>query len=123
MLHFKWPLALFASACFFASASAQDADKAAGIAKARSCDDAAAMAFAQLANETAEAVATAAFEKCRGLWREAVKWTQAGLRASPYLLAESLRNPDGAVDGWQRPEVRRLLVVVMEARLKGGHPQ
>ncbi len=109
--------------CLLVSAAAAGEDRQAttdaATARARSCDDEAARTFAQVAAESAEVVARAAFEKCRASWMEATEAsftetarapisTNAGhrvdtprggyyvpsdaeMRANPYLLSESLK--------------------------------
>jgi hypothetical protein len=143
VLPYKGSLAVVAFASLLASASAQDADDLdnvtkAALAQARRCDDDAARTFAQLANESADTVARAAFEKCRDSWMDANKkyfdgrepreFTDAEVKAHPDLPLAILRATmqdakENSVEAWKRAEVERLLVVVMEARLKGGHAQ
>ena len=110
----------------------------AAIAQARRCDDDAAKTFAQLANESADTVARAAFEKCRDSWMDANKkyfdgrepreFTDAEVKAHPDLPLAVLRatmqdSKENSIESWKRAELDRLLVVVMEARLRSGHAQ
>jgi hypothetical protein len=80
---------LFFSSCLAISAAAQDGKKInaakEAISTAKDCDGSAALAFAQLVGETADAVASASFDKCRDLWNEAHrKFDDAGNSAVPY---------------------------------------
>ncbi|MCW2315114.1 hypothetical protein M2322_000634 [Rhodoblastus acidophilus] len=123
--------------------SAQDADKLAAIrkktaianeavAQARACDDGAATSFSRL-NETAEAVAAAAFDKCRDLWNDAhqkhsdaysvVPYSDAQMKQNPFLFSEFLRSQvedteRNSIAAWKRSEVERLQAVVMDERVK-----
>lgn len=120
--------------CGAAGAAMDDAYQAA-IDKAKSCDDQAALAFSKLDDETAEAVARAAFEKCRPLWVSADKanpdqpWvyhiTPEDVAKHPDLASDYLKQKlhpsspeDRHIDKWNQVEFERLLVFVMEARLK-----
>jgi hypothetical protein len=106
----------------------------AAIEKAKNCDDDAAIAFSQLNNENAEAIARTAFEKCKTLWTDAdntykdlqSKWfarsvTEDDIKHNPYLLSGYTKDIDtDRVGAWKQAEIERLPVVVMETRLKNA---
>jgi hypothetical protein len=134
---------LFFSCCLAISAAAQDGKKInaakEAISAAKACDGDAALAFAQLAGETADAVASASFDKCRDLWNDAhrkyddagsgpVPYSDAQLKQNPYLVSAWMgslaRDAEAnSMDQWKRAEIDRLRVVVMEVRLKNAPKQ
>jgi hypothetical protein len=121
--------------CAVADDSAYRAAKVA-IEKAKSCDDDAATAFSRLTDESAEIVARAAFEKCLTVWQNANRVyfeerekndrppaTEEQMRKNPYILSFSVKalnedTEENSIENWKRPEIERLLVVIMDARLK-----
>jgi hypothetical protein len=114
--------------------SAIEKSTQAAIEKAKICDDDAAVAFSRLNNENAEAIATAAFVKCKTLWTDAQnmyndlqsKWfeqniSQDELRSNPYLFSDFMKDTGtDRVGAWKPAEIERLIVVVMGARLKNA---
>jgi hypothetical protein len=132
---------LVALAWFPGCATAEDAKPRAAqlaIDNAKSCDDDIATRFSRLNNESAEIVARATFEKCLPVWQNAHKvyfeerakndrrpYTDEELKRNPYLLSGAVDalnadTEENSIENWKRPEIERLLVMVMEARLKSA---
>jgi hypothetical protein len=134
----KSALLVFALTCVPSSVVADEALTSSAawpaIEKARDCNDAAAMAFSQLKNESAEEVAKAAFDKCYAKWDDANKlyfntrpapprFTQKQINNNPWLLATQLEAEHAdaernSIQAWRAVEIDRLRVLVMETRLK-----
>jgi hypothetical protein len=136
----KSALVLLTLACLPTSAAADSSvsSRAAQVAieKARSCDDNAALTFSQINSESAYTVARAAFEKCLPVWEDANHvyldekkkadvrlYTDEELKRNLYLLSTAVRallddREQNSIENWKRREIERLLVVVLEAKLK-----
>jgi hypothetical protein len=130
------------SGLWFPSAFAHELDKVplaatkAAIDDAQRCDVEAALRFAQLSSETADAVALAAFDNCRNAWdaeqrkySEVVKSmmpTPKEIKENPLTLSTYLQFVAGDtsydIETWKRSEVDRLRPVIMETRLKNLAP-
>jgi hypothetical protein len=131
-------LAFFALACVPSCATADEAMKSSAawpaIEKARDCDDAAAIAFSRLANESAEQVAKAAFDKCYATWDAANQLYFNTMPHYPYLTEKDIHKKIALLsletqtfsteaarnnlEAWKAAEIDRLRVLVMETRLK-----
>jgi hypothetical protein len=140
MLVSKWALTFLALACVPSSVVAGEALNSSrawpAIQKARDCNDAAAVAFSRLVNESAEEVAKAAFDKSYAFWDDAnrlyfqtwpgsTRFTDKEMHANPWLLtmqieAEHADAERNDIAAWKAVEIDRLRVLVMETRLKAG---
>jgi hypothetical protein len=52
-------------------------------------------------------------------------YTDEELKRNPYLLSDAIKalnedTEENSIENWKRPEIERLLVVVMDARLKNN---
>jgi hypothetical protein len=105
------------------------------VEQAKQCDQNVAQSYPKLMGKQAEIVAGAAFDKCVDIWTVASKNmidaltppapSPADMNKNAFLLSTYLRSAKAIADqndieAWRQAELRRLMVIVLEARLNGA---
>ena len=106
---------------------------------AKRCSESSAEKFAKVAGETADTIATAAFDNCEELWRTATSnlirafqeqlphFSDDEVKKNPYLLSEHFAaanciDDQNSLEARREAEIRRLRVLVLEIGSKTASP-